>query len=372
MGKCSDEKSKPYKFTLQDLQDLKVGETLEMARGCGPDVAGEQPGSGCARLKDRGFGWPENGEFAWGGLGQQCGLCSDVANGYGCECSGGESVIGKRGTVIRRAFLADKDACCLANAQGKYSSKTVDNKTCDYDYRDPTSPHCTGVIKEFCLKDTNLINDAKCKALNTSHSSLYKELMKGFCNANSTNANHTECITYCKNNSTDCHLLNTLTDCAKYGLCKDNDYLKCDSTCTPQAVLNVKQNCKKYGIESEQGLQIYGCSVDGIKELEAQCTANNVDLSICSPIALQDAKQNALGQQQLNAQLQAKEQSQKNYEDTYKTIEAVLGKDDTLSSQSESDTSSQVLIFGLVSAVVCCCILFSGSVGIALSKRKGA
>lgn len=325
MGKCGGPETKPYTFSLEDLQDLKVGEIKQMPRGCGPDIGGTQGGSGYDWLTKRGFGWPNNNEFEWGGLGDRCNMCSDIAGGYGCDCSGGESVTGKRGTVKRRAFEGDRTQCCLANAQGRDSAKIVDGKTCDFEFRDPSSGYCTNVFRDYCSVDNNLLNDDKCKSLEKSNATLYNELMKNYCNKNQNNALSNQCIDWCKSNSTECNLLNLQTDCAKYGLCPNNDFKKCGADCSRQNVIDIQSKCKRYGIESEQGMRIYGCTKSGIELIENECKELGVDLSVCSPIAIQDAKQNRIAQEQLRIQQEAKAQSQRNYQETQNTIAQVLG-----------------------------------------------
>lgn len=337
MGSCGGDDTKPYKFSLQDLQDMKVDDTKEMPQGCGPNIGGQGDGSGYDWLIHRGFGWPDNNEFEWGGLGGDCGLCSDVGSGYGCECSGDKAIGGKRGKVRRKAFKGDPTKCCFANFGGRGSASIVDGNTCDFDYRDPSSTACTNVYRDYCKSSNKIIDDYKCKSLSNSNSTLYNQLMKEYCNKNVSNSLKNQCLDWCKSNSTECTVLNLQTDCAKYGFCENNDSKKCGRDCTRQNVVDIQAKCKKYGIESEQGMRLYGCTKKGINLIEKECTEFGVDLSLCSPIALQDAKQNKLAQEQLRIQEEAKVQSQKNYEQTQNTIADVLGL------PSVEQTSSQQL-----------------------------
>lgn len=380
-NECSIPERKPYKFTLQDLQDLNIGDKKEMPNGCGPAIEGTQAGSGYAWLIDKGMGWPDNQEFEWGGLGSGCSLCSAV-DAYGCECLNAASVGGNRGTVKRKAFTGDKTECCLANFYGKDSAKVVNGKTCAYNYRDPTSAECTNVFKDYCTsvgpsispnqaspeqvqqaknvvnnlfnmqstaisnmfstlqsltkKETfentqpRLITDEKCKSLSKSNSTLYNNLMKDYCNKDETNAKSDTCIDWCKNNSTECTTLNLQTDCKKYDI----------SDCSRQKVIDIQTKCKRYGIESEQGLRLYGCTPSGITKFEEECRLAEVDLSLCSPTKLQDAIQNKLAQAQLKAVEEQKQLSQQNYQETKNTILGLL-ESETPEETPEEETSEK-------------------------------
>jgi hypothetical protein len=110
MTKCNDS-GYSRKFTLTELQDLNIGATQEMPNGCGANIGGTAGGSGYSTLINKGFGWPDNEEFEWGGLGSGCAMCSFD---YGCDnCTGGGTVSGKRGTVKRKAFKGDPLKCCI-------------------------------------------------------------------------------------------------------------------------------------------------------------------------------------------------------------------------------------------------------------------
>ena len=71
MGKCGDENTKPYKFTLDELADVAIDDTKEMIRGCGPNADGTHE----TWLYNRGWGWPDNGEFEYYGLKLTKGNC---------------------------------------------------------------------------------------------------------------------------------------------------------------------------------------------------------------------------------------------------------------------------------------------------------
>jgi hypothetical protein len=125
----------------------------------------------------------------------------------------------------------------------------------------------------------------------------------------------TECINWCKENSTKCNKLNTETSCKEFEIPT--------SECTSQKVLDLKTECQKYGIRSEQGLAVYKCSPAGVKALTDQCKEYGI-LDSCTPGALQDAIDNTIRAAQLEETVSSKEQSQKNYDTTQKTIADIL------------------------------------------------
>jgi hypothetical protein len=125
----------------------------------------------------------------------------------------------------------------------------------------------------------------------------------------------TECINWCKENSTKCNKLNTFQSCKVFEIPT--------SECTPQKVLDVKAECEKYGIRSEQGLAVTKCSPASIKALTDQCKEYGI-LDSCSPGAIQDAIDNATRAAQLEMTAQSQEQIQKNYDTTQKTIADIL------------------------------------------------
>lgn len=337
MGTCGGDETKPYKFSLQDLQDLKSGSTKDMPRGCGPSIGGTQGGSAYDWLVHRGFGWPDNGEFEWGGLGDGCNMCSDVVGGYGCECTGGGSISGSRGRVKRKAYLADATKCCFANFN-KDSVKTMDGKTCDPDHRNSTSSTCTNLYREHCKSGNNLVNDEKCTSLANSNSNLYNELMKPYCNANVDNALSTPCINWCKSNSTECNVLNLKTDCIKYGYCMDDNPKLCSDKCTDASITALQASCKKYGLDSEQGMRLYGCSDKAIKQFLDDCDEFDVSEETCTAVQLQNAKTNEFNKQQLKIAEKSQQQSQENYKETQNTINEVLGLAPPPSAQGGNDS----------------------------------
>lgn len=156
MGQCTST-GMSRAFTLDELKDLKVGETKEMGKGCGPAVSGTQGGSCYSRLVGRGFSYPANGEFNWGGMGSTCAMCSEVTKGYGCDnCTGSNAIIGRRGTVKRISYLGDKAKCCYSGTQ------VVDGKTCDPKYVNQyATTDCDEAMIAHCVGDN--IENNKCR-----------------------------------------------------------------------------------------------------------------------------------------------------------------------------------------------------------------
>lgn len=148
--------SNPRKVTLDDLKDVALNSTYQLNEGCGIGIDGTQSGSGYATLVNKGFAWPDNGEFEWGGLGDRCGTGGLVSQ-YGGEYDGA-SIAGKRGTVKRIAYKADPDTCCTTGAS------TLDGKTCDPRYRDLGTGSCDNTMAQYCA--TNPTAD-RCKTWTT-------------------------------------------------------------------------------------------------------------------------------------------------------------------------------------------------------------
>ncbi|MEO0236621.1 MAG: DUF4064 domain-containing protein [candidate division WOR-3 bacterium] len=145
MGACN---STGYSrtFTLDELKDLAIGERREMPKGCGPNVDGMHAGSCYSRLTERGFGFPNNGEFAWGGTGSACNMCSCIIKGYGCDnCTGSSSITGRRGTVKRIAFNAKPEDCC------KQQNNIINGQTCNPKYiKGYQDDSCDSYMSNYC------------------------------------------------------------------------------------------------------------------------------------------------------------------------------------------------------------------------------
>ncbi len=366
---------RPGRFSLTDLQDVSVGDSKQMQTGCTADIGGDGAGSGLAYLKTEWFGWPENGEFEWGGLGDSCSLC---AFQYGCECGGG--IGGKRGKVKRKQYLGDPKSCCLVNSI-KNQTKIIGDKTCAPENRDPTRDTCREVFRSYCGEGSRIVTDESCKNLDSSNNALFVDLMKTYCNKPENVANST-CIQWCKNNVDKCPNLNTYNDCIKYGICESTSECAIDPKCTAAAVNDIQGECSKLGIVmSSLGTQLYACTRKGIDDLVNDCKENNIDKNICTPQKLQDTIDNQIQQQQLNLTEKAMTQSSENYQSTKNAIMNMLG-DEPESSSSISTTStttstrtnaSQIIpglddntfyIILIVLIVLSCCSSISSSLGI--------
>ena len=81
----------PTSMSLNDLKDLGKGDTKEQTTGCGA-----YPGNTTGDLWDKGFRYPQNGEFEWDSdLGSDCWTC-DWAWGEECFDAGGRGRGGGR------------------------------------------------------------------------------------------------------------------------------------------------------------------------------------------------------------------------------------------------------------------------------------
>lgn len=322
-------------LSLDSLKELDVGGTKQPPIYCGPDIGGTQAGSNYAWYSNRGY-HPNNGEFEHGGLGDFCWMCWD---NYGKECNNGGGIGGKRALVKRIAFKGDRTACCLANTERSDQQYINGDYTCSKEDRNPNSAGCQGIYSTYCQTGDRIVTDQKCKNLKNSSFTVHGNMMETYCNKDNKNALNSECILWCDSNKTRCNKLNIMKECVKYKMCDSLESCK-ESECTALGIEEVKNKCKKYGLESEQGMRLYGCSDEGITIFEKECIDNNITLDACTPIELQNAKVNRVNQDQLEITKKSQEQSQKNYESTRNSINAMLGEeivkpyDDT---QSESE-----------------------------------
>lgn len=319
IGKCGE---RPYKFTLNDLKDVNIDDSKEMPKGCGPDTHENQEW-----LKKRGFGWPDNDEFQWGGLGGGCGLCSNIDEGYGCECHGGDAIVGKRGRVKRIHYKADPKDCCLANMEGKDKNAIIGSYTCHPDNRNPGHTSCSNIYRDYCKESDNLFNP-NCQALKNTNSSIYNQLMQEKCNTEE-HYNSSMCRNWCSTNKSLCTMLDTTNKCVQYKIT--------DPECTEQKVSEVQNLCKTYKIiEGLDDLGYYPCNLNGIKLLEDNCKEVNIDLDSCSPTAL-DLEENRLELQK------TREQNAEQNERTEKTFNEFLQPTTTPAPSSEEDYTIYII-----------------------------
>lgn len=184
MGQTCANGTRPGGISLSDLQDLPIGAT-RAGSGCTANVDGVLPGSGYEYAKNTGFSYPDNGEFAWGGLGATCRMCDGE---WGCECIG-SAVVGSKPTVKRVAYLADPTTCCINGVS------TTGGKTCDPKYRDRNGEACKSSMMNYCAQGTNIVSDAACVNWANVYPKESKEVRLKSVAADPTNANN---VTYCK------------------------------------------------------------------------------------------------------------------------------------------------------------------------------
>lgn len=192
-------------------------------------------------------------------------------------------------------------------------------------------------IKKDCGGDLYYF-DPDCNAEGNVESSPTFGKRRTFCNASIDNAYSDKCIEWCKSNSTSCTVLNQKQDCVKYGYCMDDNPKLCSDACTSEAMAKLQGQCKKYGLDSEQGMRLYGCTKNGIKTFIDECEEYKVAEEICTAIELQNAKTNKFNADQLALAQQSQQQSQQNYQQTQSTILNVLGMSGPIDS-SESSTA---------------------------------
>ena len=130
MGKCQSSHY-PHKYSNPELVNLNIGERAQSPSGCTPCIGGNQWGSGEDRCRHKGFSWPNNGEYEWGGLGEHdCNYCTADE---GCDCHGGGGIAGCKCTVKRAAFNGNLGACCLLGGTRQLTSVKL-NYPMDWKY----------------------------------------------------------------------------------------------------------------------------------------------------------------------------------------------------------------------------------------------
>ena len=180
----------PKAYTLNELTDLKINDKLASNKGCCPNIGGGQDGSGQSKCLAKGFSWPNNGEFDWGGLGPSCTMCSAI-KGYGCAC--GSGIGGKRPRVKRTAYLGDHLKCCLSGGP------TINNKTtCDPRYRGLQTNDCFNHLRKYC--EGNDAFDDNCTKWGASSDTALNTLnaaKKIYCNNISKFTKSSDCRAWC-------------------------------------------------------------------------------------------------------------------------------------------------------------------------------
>lgn len=341
MGQC-DSKGKSRAFTLEELQDLPVGERREMGKGCGPRIEGTQGGSCFSQLVRRGFSWPDNGEFSWGGMGSACNMCSDIKNGYGCDnCTGGKAIGGKRGTVKRIAFTGDITECC------KQQKNIINGHTCDPKYiTNYQDDICDTTMSQYCNGET--LTTQECQkwvntALDKSRSSPNVNL-KDYCSIGQNFATQTcqrwcdktkniqsmagECDqtvqTYCKNNVNDplCTCLNPPANITKAeGLIASAKvcwYRACKDLTNDNYITSTMRDQKKNCVTTV-------CSID-VGDIQISGKDNKIDFKndCASNILKPEAKEDITRQQQKEEETKEVNQVTEDKKDTKISVDNML------------------------------------------------
>ncbi len=198
MGTCG---SHPPKYTLENLKELGINQKKEAATGCCPNIGGAQSGGGQDRCMGKGFSWPNNGEFAWGGLGGSCKMCSSTGS-YGCssKCgSGGGTIGGKRPTVKRIAYNANPVDCCSKSTP---TNPIVNGKTCDPKYRGMSQSACQDILQSECTADASF--SEHCLAWGNTSDNAQRSLdnyKAQYCNVPDNYRNDINCQTWCNTNT---------------------------------------------------------------------------------------------------------------------------------------------------------------------------
>jgi hypothetical protein len=362
-------KTAPKSMSLEDLQDLRIGESKQQETGCGGQ------GNPTGDLWNAGFRYPLNGEFDWDwdDYGEWCWTCEGNW-GYQCDDAGSGGRRGRRMKIKRKEFKGDKFECCLNNTKIPGSYKIHDGKTCAPEYRDPSKQVCNIELDNYCKDYSRIVEDDRCYALRNSNQTLFNKLMKAHCNWSDGNAKQDKCIDWCKTNSSECDRLNLLNECKVYGL-TDN--------CSKEGVIDIKNKCKVYGILSEQGLQkgSYQCTPASIDLIEADCKKYN--LSSCTVDGI-DQAQILKSQEELSKK--ALEESQKQFATTQAALQKVIElpsqnipevpmtqqispyiKDNIIEQPQQQIDYTIYIIIG----IILCLILFSSSlISLFAIKRK--
>lgn len=133
-------------FSLSELVDLPINGIRQMNKGCG-SYNGQSDLDTYHALRIGGFSFPNNNEFAWGGLGEECNesnmrpLCNYP------EGQVDSITRGFRGTVKRTAYASDPTQCCFAQ------EAIVGNNTCDPKYlNNYSTAECDDLMLTQCQK----------------------------------------------------------------------------------------------------------------------------------------------------------------------------------------------------------------------------
>ena len=146
MCNCNPSDCPPQNITLDSLADLTLNQVRPYGSGCAPRGRDDVK---AARLAERGFSFPKNGEFKVVNSGIGCNMSS---NRHGCEASRGPGVSGTRPALQRINYHGDATNCCItrASTNGQY--------TCDPRFRTYETGYCDEIMYNYCIlnKDQNI------------------------------------------------------------------------------------------------------------------------------------------------------------------------------------------------------------------------
>ena len=168
------------KATLENMKDIPVGGHFFNRGGCA-DMWFWNVGGMYELLKERGFTYPENGEFEYDhtNLGDACQPCWSRPQ--------------YKGTIKRRAFLGDAAKCCVSG------NNFEDGKTCDPSMRDLTSSSCHKPMTDFCSKPENATSARCTEWLRKSENEQSLRAMDEYCSKDE-NIQTDRCIQFCSEN----------------------------------------------------------------------------------------------------------------------------------------------------------------------------
>lgn len=278
MGWTSD----PYKYRIEDLYELKLGEHKQMPKGCvGSPWSYEALGWA-------GFGFPHNGEFEDGPWGDGCWACN-TENGKECASGGGHW--GNRGTVRRKDYKGNVNECCIKSLDSP-GTKKMDNhgNTCRAEGNDENtinhdSKTCRADLRRHCAIDDRIIKWGECKKLSTKLPDTYSDVMNEFCSRSPDNMQGNECQSFCKSNPglVACQAENRKVRCNVYSLptnCSEQQINDMDSTCIRMGITNAI--CDTVAGCSLAGNQKYACSQKGIDSLKKDCNEVGISSDLCT------------------------------------------------------------------------------------------
>ncbi len=227
MGTCKS-KGHGQNYSLSQLQNLGYNRTKQGSTGCCPNIGGAQGGSGQQKCKSKGFGWPNNSEFSWGGLGSSCKMCSEVSGGYGCSSpcgSGGATISGKRPRVKRIAYKANPTDCCL---HASTTHPLMGRYTCDPKYRGMTKSGCFDVLQDYCNNNNVFGNKCKSWAVTSPAAQASVNMSTAeYCNNPSTYKSNGDCRAWCNSTAGRGKCDNAVTDFCHDTANKDNSICSC-------------------------------------------------------------------------------------------------------------------------------------------------